>query len=163
MSRPFEAIALALRKVYARPLTDLALFFEACAALAEARVLLALVPFRRLAARFGSEGSEGPETLSPKEDMTAKRIRWAVSAAARRLPWPSLCLAQAMAATHMCRRRKLGYTLYFGVGTDSGRPGERHFHAWVRSGSCFLTGGDGRSHFQVLNTFESPAGPARKA
>jgi hypothetical protein len=127
------------------------LLWEALAALFVARLALACIPFRRIAAWLGTRGAESPATVAPQEIDTAETIGWAVGILARRVPWDGRCLVQALAASGMLRRRGLEGTVSFGaiqgdsVGFDA--------HAWLRVGSCVVTGGSTHESFRVFTTF----------
>jgi hypothetical protein len=75
-------------------------------------------------------------------------VGWAVAVAARRTPWRSLCLEQAIAAKMMLRRRGIASTMYLGV---TARP--VHAHAWVRIGDLNVTGGSDVDRFAVVAMF----------
>jgi hypothetical protein len=124
---------------------------EALIALAIARAAMALLPFRRIAAWLGTAGAESAATATAEELDMAREIGWAVGAVARRVPWDGRCLAQALAATSMLRRRGLEGTVSFGAA-----PGNRagfDAHAWLRLGSCMVTGGPGHQRFKAFTTF----------
>lgn len=127
------------------------LLWEALAALAIAQIAMASLPFRRIAAWLGTPGAESPATATDEEISTAQEIGWAIGALARRVPWDGRCLAQALAATGMLRRRGLEGTVSFGAcrGTLAGFDA----HAWLRLGSCMVTGGPGHERFQIFTTF----------
>ncbi len=125
---------------------DRFLLLEAAARLFVARLTIALLPFRTIARRLGTQGGESPRD---EPHGTARRIRWAVAAISRRAPWRCECLEQAVAAKMMLRARRIPSTLYLGV-----EPGDAaKAHAWLRSGSLFVTGGDASGRFAVLSTF----------
>ncbi len=127
------------------------LLCEALAALAIARVAMASLPFRRIAAWLGTPGAEGPATATGEEMRTAQEIGWAVGVLGRRVPWDGRCLAQALAAKGMLRRRGLEGTVSFGA--RRGESAGFDAHAWLRLGSCMVTGGPGHERFQTFTTF----------
>ena len=124
---------------------------EALLALLVARGAMALLPFRRIASWLGAPSVEGPATATAAEIGAAQEVGWAVGAVARRVPWDGRCLAQALAATGMLRRRGLEGTVSFGV--RQGESAGFDAHAWLRLGSCIVTGGPGHEHFQAFTTF----------
>ncbi len=124
---------------------------EALIALLIARGAMALLPFRRIAAWLGTPGAESPATATAEEIRMAQEVGWAVGAVARRTPWDGRCLAQALAATGMLRRRGLEATVSFGAG--QGESAGFNAHAWLRLGSCMVTGGAGQEHFKAFATF----------
>lgn len=79
------------------------------------------------------------------------RVRWAIGAVSRRAPWRCMCLEQSVAAKMMLRRRGIASTLYLGVARDSGESIQAH--AWLRSGSAYVTGGETRSLYTIVSTF----------
>ncbi len=127
------------------------LLWEALAALAIARIVMAFVPFRRIASWLGRPGAESPTTATPEETDTAKAIGWAVGVLGRRVPWDGRCLAQALAATSMLRRRGLEGTVTLGV--REGKSASFDAHAWLRMGSCMVTGGPGHEEYKPFTTF----------
>ena len=139
-------------KRYARiPRTRRRLLWEALGALTIARGAMALLPFRRIAAWLGTLGAESPATAAPEEIRSAEEVGWAVGVLARRVPWDGRCLAQALAATGMLRRRGLEGTVSFGV--RRGESAGFDAHAWLRLGSCVVTGGPGHQRFKTFTTF----------
>ena len=126
------------------------LLWEALGALAVARLGMVCLPFRRIAAWLGTPGTESPLTATTEQVNIAREIGWAVGCLARRVPWDSSCLAQALAAMWMLRRRGLEATVSFG--TDRGESREFVAHAWVRSGPCLVTGGAGHERFKTITS-----------
>jgi transglutaminase-like putative cysteine protease len=137
---------------YARiPRAQKRLLREALMSLAIARIALACLPFRRIAAWMGTPGAETPATATADQIRTAEEVGWAVGVLQRRVPWDGRCFAQALAATAMLRRRGLEGTVSFGA-----CPGESagfNAHAWLRVGPCMVTGGPGHRQFKTFTTF----------
>lgn len=127
------------------------LLWEALSALLVARVAMACLPFRRIAAWLGTAGAQDPAAFTPQQIHTAQAIGWAVSALGRRVPWDARCLAQALAATAMLRRRHLEGTVSFGV--CAGQAAGFDAHAWVSVGAAVITGGPQHHRFTTLATF----------
>ncbi len=133
---------------------------EALLALAVARAAMALLPFRRIASWLGTPGAETPATASADQIHAAQEIGWAVGTLARRIPWDGRCLAQALAASAMLRRRGLEGTVSFGARASgstqtSDTPVSPAFeaHAWLRVGDCIVTGGAAHHSFKTFTTF----------
>lgn len=124
---------------------------EALLALLIARGAMAFLPFRRIAAWLGTPGSESSATATAEEISTAQEVSWAVGIVARRVPWDGRCFAQALAAMGMLRRRGLEGTVYFGASTNESAGFDAH--AWLRVGSCMVTGGPGYQRFKAFTTF----------
>jgi hypothetical protein len=119
---------------------------EALVYLAVARAAVIALPFRVLARRLGVKRAETPVTAVA--DPALAPVGAAIAAGARRAPWRSGCLEQAIAAKAMLRRRGIASTLYLGL---AGGPVAAH--AWLRVGSLNVTGGQDVSRYAVVASF----------
>jgi len=118
-------------------------------ALALARFAMVFLPFKWIAVWLGTPGAESPMNATAGQVEVATEIGWAVGCLGRRVPWDSRCLAQALAATWMLRRRGFESTVSFGA--DRGDSREFVAHAWLRFGPCLVTGG-GHERFKILTS-----------
>lgn len=162
-----------LRRFTALPPTDRRLTVEAAAWLTVALGLLTLLPFRLVAARFGTPtGSDRVwNATAPPADVRqqalTQRIGRAVERAARHLPVTARCLPQAIAAKAMLRRRGIAATMHFGIRLsdrpDHGRMaahapvGRMAAHAWVTAGGAGVVGLPGSAGFAVIARFTHEA------
>lgn len=132
---------------------DHALFWEAVALTAVARLAILLVPFRRIAPWIGRQVSS--EISEPDGDDCQKellrRVRWAVETAGRRVPWKAMCLVQAMTARSMLRRRGRSGIVYFGLAKDD--EADLQAHAWLRSGGLTVTGNNELWRYTTISAF----------
>jgi hypothetical protein len=124
------------------------LLWEALGALALARLGMVCLPFKRIARWLGTPGTESSLAATAEQVHIAREIGWAVGCLAPRVPWDSRCLAQALAATWMLRRRGLEATVSFGA--DRAESGEFVAHAWLRFGPCLVTGTVGHERFKTI-------------
>jgi hypothetical protein len=124
---------------------------EAAALLGLARAAIPVVRFRRIAPLLGRHMAQTGARLPPGALEHVRRVGWSIEAAARRVPWESACLTQAVAAKLMLRRRGIASTLYLGVRVPEGRALDAH--AWLRAGDTIVTGRDGMQRFSVVATF----------
>lgn len=115
-----------------------------------ARLGLLVAPFRRIAPLLGRHMAQTGDAVTPEVQAWAQRVGWAVRAAARRTPWESACLAQAMGAKAMLRRRGIVSTLYLGLARDEMKALQAH--AWLRCGGDIITGGN-VSGYTVISSF----------
>jgi Transglutaminase-like superfamily len=121
-----------------------ALLAKAAMWLVAARAALALFPFRTIAARLGM--LQSPEDasslccspLSPAQRLEVQEIAWAVSRAARHVPFRAVCLPQAIAAKAMLRRRGIDSVLHFGVAKRADQSLDAH--AWLDAAGIAVTG-----------------------
>ena len=123
---------------------------EAILALALAALVVAALPFRRIALI----ASRSPTRAAPEEreqTQITHQISQAIRACSRRVPWRSQCFEQGLAAIWMLRRRGVAATLHFGVGQEQGA-GLRA-HVWVRRGRDDVVGCENSGEFAELARF----------
>jgi Transglutaminase-like superfamily len=125
---------------------DRLLVCEAILTLALARLIVLTVPFRFVAPWL----SRAPETSSCDEALVL-RVRKAVSAAARNVPWNAVCLPQAMAAKAMLAWRGCGSSFHLGADFDA--QGELIAHAWLVAGGTIVVGAAGIAGMTPLARF----------
>jgi hypothetical protein len=65
--------------------------------------------------------------------------------------WESKCLVQAIAGLKMLERRDIESTLYLGTARDEN--GKMIAHAWLRSGSNYITGHEVMNNFTIVGKF----------
>ena len=140
-----------LGKFIELPWSGRRLLIEAAFALVASRLVLAILPFRRIAARVGQAGEESANTIPPALDSIAEQVGWAAETMARHLPGESSCLVKALSAWWMLGRRGIAGTVYFGVARNPGKPFDAH--AWLRCGKRIVTGGNGHEQFRVISCF----------
>jgi hypothetical protein len=108
------------------------LVLEAVLCLGLARLVLLVVPFRRVAPWL----QRAPDAAC-REPATVRAVRQAVTVAAHNVPWSAMCLPQAMAAKAMLARRGQGSALHLGAGkADDGLMA----HAWLVAGGEIVVG-----------------------
>ncbi|MEG3181218.1 lasso peptide biosynthesis B2 protein [Sphingomonas sp. LT1P40] len=106
---------------------------EAAATLAAASLAIGVLRFRRVAAMAGGDG-----TTRAGEQAELVRMGWAVEAAARRVPWRTVCFQKGLAVHWMLRRRRIASTLCYGVRQSADKGVEAH--VWVVSGDREVIG-----------------------
>ncbi|MBU1660563.1 MAG: lasso peptide biosynthesis B2 protein [Chloroflexi bacterium] len=116
------------------------LFFETYLHLGLARAAVLTLPFYWLSRRWGVPMFK--ELRYPHENREfLRQLAWAIRTASRYTPWKSNCLAQAIAAKTMLRRRGHTSTLYLGMTTPGSHPeGKVEAHAWLRCGDTWICG-----------------------
>lgn len=131
----------ALRKMRSRSAAEWFTVFEAVIALAIARLAIIAVPASRRMSLLGKPAEESSDhRLTPREDVAARQVRWAVAGLSDHTPWTSNCLPQALAAKYMLRRRGIAATLSVGAKFSDDRSA-LEAHAWLRCGDLTVTGG----------------------
>jgi hypothetical protein len=121
------------------------LVVEAIVWLLLARLALIFVPFPRLARRFGTfvppsdtRALQARDRISQEQTQFAEDTGWAVTRAARYVPFKAVCLPQAMAAHVMLKRRGVASVLHFGAGKGQDKPLDAH--AWLDAAGVEVTG-----------------------
>ena len=132
------------------PRRDRLLLAEGILFLAFSSVAIRVLPFRMVGRLAGWPGFHRTERAPQARVFEAKRIRWAIEAWARRVPWHALCFQKGLAAQLMLRRRGIESVLYYGAA-----PAECGLsaHVWVRDGDIDVVGGEIAPAFAVLATF----------
>jgi len=110
------------------------------------RLVVLTTPFRLIARML----RRSPDT-DARNDVLLSRVRWAVTTAARNVPWNAVCLPQAMAAKAMLARRGCGSALH--LGADFGVRGELIAHAWLVAGGEIVVGAKGSNDVTPLARF----------
>lgn len=149
-----------MRKFWRLPRHDRLLLLEATFCLATAGLAIAVLTFRhvgRLAA-FPVRCPEPPQQQKRLTDVC--RIRWALLACSRRVPWRANCFEQGLAAQLMLRRRGIPSVLYYGAAPDDRRG--LSAHVWVRDGEIDVVGGEFASLYATLATFPPQVDPGTK-
>lgn len=123
---------------------DFSMFVEAWCLLALARVMLVLMPFKKILPFIKYKNQQKSSTDNVIE--TLQRIQLSITRASIRSPWRTKCFEQALAAKMMTRRRGIDTVVYFGVKKEvDGKNLEAH--AWIKCGDFIVTG------WQQLNTY----------
>lgn len=127
------------------------LLAEATIVLGAARFAVVTMPFRWISGLLGGERKETGLIAGSAADAVAAPIAKAVARVSGHTPWRSNCLAQALTAHFMLRRRRVPTTLYLGVASDADV--RVHAHAWLRCGRHIVTGGHGHERFTVVVSY----------
>jgi len=129
-----------------------ALAFEALAWLGLMRLAVLTLPFKRIASWLGKPGANLPAApLSPPQAQTALRVARAVRRMHPFTPWDSNCLAQALTARQMLKRRGIPSTTCLGAAIESGEG--LVAHAWLYCGPWILTGAHGHKRYKIVAIF----------
>ena len=118
------------------------LVVEAVAALATARLVLAVLPFTQAMARLGLRPRvcpEGTPAFASDPAPTVHAVQRAMGRGRKLAPFRAVCLQQAVAASLMLRRRGVPVEVHFGVALDD--IGALRAHAWSVCLGTVITGG----------------------
>lgn len=146
MAPPAHLIARLRRRLGT---ADYALLAEALATLALASLAIRFVPFRTLTARV----SRPPRRARRAAEL--RRLRWAVEAAARRVPWKAVCFQRALCLQAMLRRRGVPSVMHYGIAKEPGNALKAH--VWLSVDGETVIGGADAHRFACVATFPSGA------
>lgn len=131
-----------------------------------ARIVILIIPFRKYKRHLGILHNESSYKVNEEEFIIASKISWGIGVVSRYTPWQSKCLVQALTAQYLLWKNKIDSTLYLGVGKEEGIVKKSDMnndnynkefkiiaHAWIRCGSLYVTGGNGRN-FAIVAKFE---------
>ncbi len=125
------------------------LLAEAFAELTAASLKVRFVPFTRIMSaitrRTISDDARG---------VDVDRLRWAIEAAAQRLPLRTKCIETALALQAMLRRRGHPSVLHYGVRRDD--EGTLGAHVWLTIDGDFVIGGECAPEFACVASFATP-------
>jgi hypothetical protein len=138
-----------IRKLFSLDTGMQLLIMETFLYLAWARFLVWL-PFARIAPSLGSWMKETP-LLSNQQETFLIKLSIALHIMSRHTFWDSKCLVRAIAAMKMLDRRHIDSTLYLGTAKDAN--GKMIAHAWLRSGTFYVTGAEEMRKFTVVGIF----------
>ena len=131
---------------------------EAVVCLLLARLALIFIPFPRLARHLGKFVTPNDARVlrtrserSEEHARLAEDIGWAVTRAARHVPFKAVCLPQAMAARVMLKRRGVSSVLHFGAGRGLDKPLDAH--AWLDAAGVEVTGYPVAKNFAEIACF----------
>jgi hypothetical protein len=120
------------------------LLAEALLWLALSRLVLVVLPFRRIAAHLGElvplQDGEQLAVGTPGDGVLAGDIGWAVRRMAAHVPFRAVCLEQAIAAKIMLRRRGIRSLLNLGVARGTSPARRLRAHAWLHTADTRVTG-----------------------
>ena len=119
---------------------------EAVIRLALARLRHASVPSAKIIAALRAPHPVRTSITQDNVDRT-REIAWALSAAARRVPWRADCLVQCIAAAAWLRANGIAPDFHLGVAKDD--TGQLKAHAWIMSGDVIVAGGNAEG-YEVL-------------
>ena len=131
------------------------LLAEAALTLTVASAAIALLPFPRLCRLLAMRMPRLSPSLGD-ERHAIDRARWAVEAAARRLPWRIVCFQKGLAYHLMMRRRGIATLLHYGVAID-GQKGLQA-HVWISHRGQDVMGGEAAAGFKCLLTYPEQSG-----
>lgn len=132
-----------------RALIDYILFLEAWCLLHLAKLVILLLPFKKIASRMGQLQAESTNEVGPT--AWPLRIEHAIRRASRSTLHDSKCYDQALVAKALLNQSGLPATLYFGLAKEGDN--QLSAHAWVRCGNEIVTGKVGMDRFTVIACF----------
>jgi len=148
-----------INKLRKLTLLDWFLTIEAGVELLKAWLLIHLTPFSFYSKQLGTPVDlDYSHTLQQKTSNRTFILKKAVLRFARRSPFPSRCLAQAIAIRQMMKRRNLDCELFLGIKKNNQ---QLLAHAWTKCGEEILTGAKGHEQFTIIGHFLTISQPVK--
>lgn len=116
-----------------------------------AKVIILLLPFNKMAKTYGYPYCETLHEPLHRFHPEIAMIKRSFQFVLKIIPWRSVCLDQAIAMHRMLSRRHLQSTFYFGVKMDDSK--KLIAHAWIRCGSLWMIGYQGRGSYTVVCSY----------
>lgn len=159
LTRPpvFATLVRKTRNFLRRPLSMQLSFVPVWCLLGIAKLLIFVLPFRRLAAGLGAFSGVAPwvPLIGQRQEMRARAIGRLLRWTARYAPWDANCFVQAIVARWLLGLFGIPHGLYLGLMRDNER-GELQAHAWVAAGRVGVSGGSSFGRWSVVGCFVSP-------
>lgn len=134
-----------IKRFYSLSLSKQLLLLEALIMLGWARCMK-LIKFKKLTKLLKLQVAETGYQANDYNKLTINKVSEAIHIMSRHTLWESMCLVRALAAMKMLERRRIYSTLYLGTGKNDN--GELIAHAWLKSGSEIVTGGEEMKELQ---------------
>jgi len=115
------------------------------------RLMILLVPFKRIKGFLGNYMEDSPFEIDESEYKYIFDVRWAIRTISRSAPWKCTCFVKSLTARKMISKRKIPYTIYFGIYKDTEK--SMKAHAWTRCGKVFVTGEEEKDAFTTVAKF----------
>lgn len=144
----------ALRTLWRLAPADRVAVTEALVTLAIASASIRLLPFRSVVRVLASSRPRRASTNAFDERET-RRVRWAIEAWSRRVPWRTVCFQKGLAMHMMLQRRGIASTLHYGVRTDQEKG--LAAHVWVTENGQAVIGGEEAAGFTCLAIYPEHA------
>ncbi|MEI6290102.1 MAG: lasso peptide biosynthesis B2 protein [Chloroflexota bacterium] len=143
-----------LGKIRGRSLSELSLLFQVFFLLGIFRYLIAILPFQKITRLLGLIAAPALPGCEADNSPFLSRLAWAVSAAVRRTPWHSACLAQSLTASLLLKNKRIPFLLYLGMAKDD-LAGQYSAHSWLRCGEKIITGANGHKRYNIVASFKA--------
>ncbi|MDA3971870.1 MAG: lasso peptide biosynthesis B2 protein [Desulfobulbaceae bacterium] len=131
------------------------LFLQAFILLGLMRVAILTIPFKWLTRSLDhAQNQRNLVILMSQEVEMASLVSLSINRAAKYTPWKSACLAQALTAQYMLRKRHIPGLFFLGLRKNKDVEQKMDAHAWSKCGDLMITGGKGHEGFTVISVFE---------
>lgn len=117
------------------------------------RMLILLVPFKKIVSIMGKERLESSSEINSFNMSRAIKIGWAVNTICNHTPWQSKCYVRALTAHFFLKIFRIPSTIYLGVARDKVK--NLIAHAWLRCGEEVLVGKDEMDQFSCITFFST--------
>ncbi len=110
------------------------------------RLCLQILPMSRIETMMGIRGEESQLDTDSRDVCLIRLVAFHVNRVTQHLPLKRKCFVRALTARRILMKHGINSTLYMGVALDHD---SMIAHAWLRSGSLYVTGGNGDGYSTV--------------
>lgn len=143
-----------IKRFWGLPLSFKIQILEATIVLAATKLLIGLIPLRKIARYLGNLNTKPADYLTPSQLKKSRSVQSALLKSARNIPWNSVCLDQALACLIMLKLRGLPYSLFLGIRKGQERK-KLQAHAWIKCGKEIIIGDHETASYIIVATFSS--------
>lgn len=130
-----------IKKFIRVPTKDKVIYIKVLLLSALYRLIILIVPFKKLSKRMGEYNKESIYNPNNEEIHYIYKISKIIRKVCFNTPWESKCLVQALIGQRFLYKKKIESTLFLGVSKDSRN--EMIAHAWLKCGEYYVTGYNG--------------------
>lgn len=141
-----------LNKLMKLSFRDKLFFLETLFLLSFSKLVILFVPLKKVAPYLGKVNGDIRNQLLPAEIEAANKIKLFIYMVGGNLPWPSVCLDQAMTCMVLLNKKNIPCSLYLGVKKNEAEK-KMDAHAWVMCGDKILIGGERSRQYSVVAWF----------
>jgi hypothetical protein len=114
-------------------------------------ILVRIIPLRWFSSLLGELNYEINVELNEEQKLVIQQFQKNIRRWKRRLPWKVKCFEEAIAGKKVLNKFGIKTSLFLGVAKGS----EKNLtaHAWLKSGSIFVTGEKGYKKYSIVGTY----------
>ncbi len=140
-----------IKKYFSLPINEKLLFLELLYFSLISRLLIVLLPFKKLETFFGKKANT-PTFWNTNNTIEneIRQIKKTLNRVKKIIPWRFQCFEQSLTTAFALKRRNIAYTMYFGVQRQQNN---LNAHVWIISHNIEIVS-KGLNHFAELLIYQ---------